>query len=400
MPTLPIRMPQLGESAADAIVRTWLVAPGDPVVRDQDILEVETEKSILTVTAPAKGILLTQAIPPDTEVAVGEVLGELDVDGEEAGRTQQQAEGQRERTATHSAARPETADDRRPHREAEAEKLPVPARTGGLGYLSPRLRARMSEWGLRQVDISGIKGTGQAGRVSVRDLEHYLEQVEERQQTQASPMRIAVADSMRRSWSRPIATVALDVDLSALMEHRRGLRGRPSATIYGLKALALALARNDHLACRLVGDRLIHPDAIDLAFAVEIEDGVRTPVIQNVPALDMERLTEVYNEIYEKARDPRRSAEVLNQPSIASVSNFGTFGIRWATPIPLPDHSLVLGIGCVRKVPDWLPAEKTWGMTRVCEMSVTFDHRVADGGAAGRLLKTIRDLLEHPEKLG
>jgi pyruvate/2-oxoglutarate dehydrogenase complex dihydrolipoamide acyltransferase (E2) component len=261
------------------------------------------------------------------------------------------------------------------------------------------LRARLHEFGLRTDDLSAIKGSGKAGRVSAHDLEQFLETMMQHDSSKASPMRIAVADSMRRSWSRPLATVAMEVDMSALMEHRRDIPGRPSATVYAIKALAAGLAQNDHLACRLIGDRLIHPTRIDIAYAVEVADGVRTPVISDVPGMDLAALTVAYNDTFARASDPRRSTAVLNLPSIASVSNYGTFGIRWATPVPLPDHSLILGLGAVRKVPDWDPARLAWGMTRMAEICITFDHRVADGGAAGRLLKVIRELLEHPTRL-
>jgi len=395
MPSLPIRMPQLGESAAEAVVQNWLIEPGDPVRRDQDLIEVETEKSVLTVTAPADGVLLSHEVGPGASCQVGGVLGHLEVTGDDPALRD---------LATHAEEdeRPAPPDRRpgAPAREKHDAGLPVPAKASGHGYLSPRLRARMSEYGLRKTDLGAVRGTGRAGRVSVQDLERYLEEVEAHDSNQASPMRIAVADSMVRSWTRPLATIATEARMEPLMEHRRTVAGRPSATVYAIAALARALRADDRAACRLVGERLIHPRSIDIAFAVEIDDGVRTPVIVDVPSLGIAELEARYEEVIDAARDARRSSTVLGLPSTATVSNYGTFGITWATPIPLPEQSLILGVGAVRNTPAWDPRERRWGRARTSELTLTFDHRGADGGAAGRLLKAIREMLENPEKLG
>ncbi len=203
---------------------------------------------------------------------------------------------------------------------------------------------------------------------------------------------------MARSWSRPLATVARSVRMDALLEHRRTITGRPSATVYCLRALALALRRDGTLACKLVGNRLIRPPSLDLAFAVEVGDGVLTPVIRRVDELDLVALTEAMHRATEQARTRGVTDQV--GPSVATVSNYGTFGITWATPIPLPGQGLILGAGALRNAPDWNPATKSWDRAREAELTLTFDHRIADGGAAARLLHHIAEMLEAPTKLG
>ena len=105
-----------------------------------------------------------------------------------------------------------------------------------------------------------------------------------------------------------------------------------------------------------------------------------------------------YNELVEFARQRRLPADSTGG-SIATVTNFGTFGLTWATPIPLPEQTLVLGMGAARRAPHWDVATKQFVPVMEGNITLSFDHRVLDGGAAGRLLARIDELLNHPEQL-
>ena len=114
----------------------------------------------------------------------------------------------------------------------------------------------------------------------------------------------------------------------------------------------MALGENSALAGRLIGDKIVHPRSIDLGFAVEAEDGVLVPVLRNADRTPLSELTGSYNELVELARQRRLPAGATGG-SIATVTNFGTFGLEWATPIPLPEQTLVLGMGAGRIAPRW-----------------------------------------------
>src|SRR5213082_196537 len=160
--------------------------------------------------------------------------------------------------------------------------LPVPANAAGASYMSPRMKARMLELGLHAADLAGLPGSGAAGRVTIQDFEKFLANLERNKLSQASSMRVAVADAMRRSWTRPLATVALPVALDTLLAHRKASNPKPGPALYALRALALALAENSAPAGRLVGNKIVHPDSIDVGFAVEADDGVLVPVMRRV----------------------------------------------------------------------------------------------------------------------
>src|SRR5581483_9747697 len=103
--------------------------------------------------------------------------------------------------------------------------------------MSPRMKARMHELGLHAADLSGVAGSGAAGRVTIEDFEKFISQLEQHKMTTASSMRVAVADSMRRSWSRPLATVALPVNIEPLLAHRKKSDPKPGPALYALRAL-------------------------------------------------------------------------------------------------------------------------------------------------------------------
>jgi pyruvate/2-oxoglutarate dehydrogenase complex dihydrolipoamide acyltransferase (E2) component len=211
-------------------------------------------------------------------------------------------------------------------------------------------------------------------------------------------MRIAVADAMRRSCMRPLATVGRPVLLDRLLLHRKQSAVKPGPTLYVIRALALAIAENTAVGGRLVGERIIHPRSIDIGFAVEVDDGVLVPIIREVDTKKLKDMVEPYNQLVKQAQSRKLSSEATGT-GIATVTNFGTFGLVWATPIPLPEQNLVLGLGAGRKVPVWSEEVEAFIPATEAELTLSFDHRILDGGAAGRLLSRMADLLQRPDEL-
>ena len=196
----------------------------------------------------------------------------------------------------------------------------------------------------------------------------------------------------------PLATVALPVCFDPFLRHRKTCSPKPGPALYALRALAVALAENSAPAGRLIGNKIVHPSSIDLGFAVEAEDGVLVPVIRNADKRPLKDLVPRYDELIELARQRKLPADATGG-SIATVTNFGTFGLTWATPIPLPEQTLVLGMGAARRVPQWDASANQFVPVMEANLTLSFDHRVLDGGAAGRLVARVADLLAHPETL-
>jgi pyruvate/2-oxoglutarate dehydrogenase complex dihydrolipoamide acyltransferase (E2) component len=397
MPRIPIIMPQLGESIAEATVVRVLQPEGAEVAADDELLEVETNKATLCVTSPCGGRLEPYVAQLKESYPVGAVLGHVVATEAEVARL-----GLVAPPASGSAHGPVSADElSRQDRQSvqpTVRGLPVPAHAGGASYLSPRLKARMAELGLHAADLAGVAGSGAGGRVTVRDFEQFIASLDRLRQTPASSMRVAVADAMRRSWTRPLATVGLPVGLDTLFGHRRTCATKPGPALYALRALAVALSENSAPAGRLIGRRIVHPSAIDLGFAVEAEDGVLVPVLRGADRRSLADLVSDYNRLIELAHQRRLPTEATGG-AIGVVTNFGTFGLTWATPIPLPEQTLVLGLGAGRRVPWWDEARGAFVPVMEANLTLSFDHRVLDGGAAGRLLARVAQLMNQPERL-
>ena len=426
---IPITMPQLGESMAEATIVSLGIKPGQTVRADQDIIEVETNKAVFQVTSSCDGEITEVLVERGGTYGVGAVLGyieatESEIEKRGLGRAAEAAATASAETPSVPLRAEDGADamhggpDLNPPVWATGQyasstaalhvdkRLPaaapvVPTRGAGHGggFLSPRLRARLSEAGLTENDLSAIGGTGTNGRVTSDDLERYLFALAANDVSPAMPMRLSVADAMRRSWSRPLATVGRLVKLDALLAHRAAaVDPKPGPALYAVRALALALTEDRQSAARLIGNKLVVPKSIDIGCAVEVDEGIMVPVLRMVDGKPLAELIAPYRALVEAARK-RTLTPADFAGSIASVTNYGPFELEWATPIPLPDESLILGLGATRKHPEWDAEIEDWMPINAAQLTLSFDHRVIDGGRAGRLLAKVVSLLEAPDQL-
>src|SRR5215469_958539 len=407
MPQVPIIMPQLGESIAEATIVDIKVKPGDEVVDDQEIIDVETNKAVMGVTTPCKGKIANITMELKETYPVGAVLGHVEASEQDAARFAKQAPAPPQREVAEEI--PARADQEvAPARErkmaardgegARVGDLPVPAITKGATFMSPRVRARMAELQLTTADLAGIMGTVAGNRVTIKDLENFVHRIDKQTVHEASAIRTGVADAMRRSWTRPLSTIGSSVNLDPALQDRQSRDPKPGLSLYALRALALALAQNPAGAAKFIGSRVVQSNSIDVGIAVEAEDGIMVPVIRGADKNSLADLTTKYKELIELARQRRISPD-MQAGGIATVSNFGIFGMEWGTPIPLPDQTLLLGLGVGKKVPSWHETKNEFVPKTEAQITLSFDHRSIDGGGASRLLKRVIELLETPKQL-
>src|SRR5258706_5100610 len=197
MPSIPIIMPQLGESIAEATILNLLVKVDDPVQTNQDIIEVETSKATMNVASPCPGHVEKLTVKLNESYPVGTVLGYLQASAEDAARLGLDAPvAEKNGDETEGGAGSSGSSHHEPVRtgvQPTVRGLPVPANAAGASYMSPRMKARMLELGLHAADLAGLPGSGAAGRVTIQDFEKFIANLEQHKLSQASTMRVAVA---------------------------------------------------------------------------------------------------------------------------------------------------------------------------------------------------------------
>jgi len=337
MGLVAISMPQLGESIAEATLIRLKVKPGDKVKADQEVAEVETSKAVMSVTTSYGGVWKEWRAKEGKSYPVGYVLGHV----EAAGVTSQEPT-KKVPVATSSKKPAKVPVDQKAKAVMNHENgangnggevlptitgLPVPAKAAGASYLSPRMKARINELGLHAADLAGLAPSGGKGRVTIEDFERFIADLEKQKLTPASSMRVAVADAMRRSWTRPLATVGRGARMDAVMAHRKQHPGKPGPTLYAVRALGIALGENSVPAGRLVGNRIVHPSSIDIGFAVEAEDGVLVPVLRKVNQTSLDKMLPVYGQLMSQSKERKLPADAVGE-SVAVVTNYGTFGLE------------------------------------------------------------------------
>ncbi len=409
---VPILMPQLGESIAEATIMRLLVQPGDEVQADQEVVEVETNKAVMGVTVSCAGKVQSIRVAEGETVAVGAIMGIIEASEEEVERSGATPLGEGEdlvpapvtlssgpgSDGAHFATEGEYREGSGTQGEQGSRGLPVPVGVRGAHYLSPRIRSRMDELNITEADLAYVTGSGAGGRITIDDFENFLDYVDGWPSRPVSPMRRSVASSMQRTWRRPIASAGRPIYMAPIILHRRNHPRKPGITLYFLRALAIALAQAPECAGYMVGGRILTPRRIDLGVAVQVADGVMVPVMRNVDEYTLDELIDEYNKVVEQARERKLDPAYIGG-GIATVSNFGGFGLTFASPMPLPSESLILGVGSVVKTPVWSDEVECFIPVEKANIVASFDHRVVDGGDIGRLMQKIAYYLEHPELL-
>ena len=401
MPT-EITMPQLGESVPEGTVRRWLKQPGEPVARDEPLLEITTDKIDTELPAPAAGTLLEICVQEGATVRVGTLLGLL---GE---ATEPSSERQSERRPL-------------PNGESSAPRRP---------RLSPVVARMVAEHGL---DVARITGTGVGGRVSKQDVLRFLEQRQAQldpppEQSPASPsipapagtdtptelpddaellpltpQRRAIAEHMLHAVRTiPHVTTVMEVDMSRVLAHREQQQAafaqqgvRLTLTAYLVQATVSALALVPSLNGRFTAAGIIQHRRKHIGIAVALTEGLIVPVIHDADEKNLLGLARAVGDLTERARS-RRLRPDETQGGTFTITNHGVSGSLFATPIINQAQGGILGIGAVQKRPVVIAqgGSDAIAIRPVCYCSLTFDHRLCDGATADAFLSACKRFLE------
>ncbi|WP_330235883.1 dihydrolipoamide acetyltransferase family protein [Streptomyces sp. NBC_00566] len=433
---LEFKLPDLGEGLTEAEIVRWLVAVGDVVAVDQPVVEVETAKAMVEVPCPYGGVVTARYGEEGTELPVGAPLITVAVgsqepvgpagDSDQAARTDRtdhtegsgnvlvgygtQAPARRRRRVR---AQITVANGAAPAAPAPAPAPEAPVPQGPVPVISPLVRKLARDNG---VDLHALRGSGPDGLILRADVEAAL-RVEvpatAEALTPAAPpqgtriplkgVRGAVAEKLSRSRREiPDATCWVDADATELLRARTAMNatGAPKISLVALLAriCAAALARFPELNSYVDTEarEIVRLPGVHLGFAAQTERGLVVPVVRDAHTRDAESLTAEFARLTEAARAGRLTPGELTGGTF-TLNNYGVFGVDGSTPIINHPEAAMLGVG--RIVPKPWVYEGELAVRQVVQLSLTFDHRVCDGGTAGGFLRYVADCVEQPAVL-
>lgn len=420
------RLPDLGEGLTGAEVVRWMVEVGEVIVVDQPVVEVETAKAVVEVPCPYGGVVTARYGEVGEEIAVGAPLVTVAVAPEEGSTPEAPVEpavaaaeverplvgfgvaepgrgGRRRRVGASASAAAVVAP-------AVAPAAAVPAGPAVVPVISPLVRRLAREQG---VDLAALTGSGPDGLIMRADVERAVA-AKVAAPAVAGPaaqdgvvplrgLRKAVAEKLGRSHREiPAATCWVDADATELMALRRQLNATPGPKVSVLALLArictVALARFPELNSSVTedGSGIIRHSAVHLGFAAQGERGLVVPVVRDAQNRSTGQLGEELGRLTEAARSGTLTPAELTGGTF-TLNNYGVFGVDGSTPILNHPEAAMLGVGRIVAKP-WVHQGEL-AVREVTQLSLTFDHRVCDGGTAGGFLRFVADCVEQPGML-
>ena len=367
-------MPDLGEGLEEGEIVSWRVAEGDEVALNQPLVEVETAKMTVEIPSPFAGAISKLHAGAGDAVAVGAPLVTFSVPG-----------------VASAEAETEAAD-------APVAAGPAPAvQAGGSVAATPAVRKRAKDLG---IDLATVTGTGVGGRVTAEDVERASAEGSGSDDSASeriplSPIRRTIARRLEQAAAIPQVTTFRTVDATALEAVRGELDVSPLPVF--LAALCRTIASHPILNAAWADDAiLMHPN-VHAGIAVDTDRGLLVPVVRDAGSKGVADLSAEIRRLAEAARAGTLSSDEATGATI-SVSNTGSYGSEAGTPLLNPPNAVTIALGVIR------PRALVTGGGAVearpaCTISLTFDHRVLDGAAAGRALTDLVGLLEDPDAL-
>jgi len=402
--TTEVRVPQLPESIADATLVAWHKKAGDAVARDENLADLETDKVVLEVPAPAAGVVKSLDKAAGATVTSGELLAVIE-------------EGAGAATEPKATAKPEAKKPAEP-RKPEPAPSPAPAPAAAKkeeapGKLSPAARRLVEE---NKLDAGQIAGSGRDGRVSKSDVAHHLESAPQARAPAAGAGRMDRREPMSRLRARiaqrlveaqttaALLTTFNEVDMQALMalraRYKEAFEKRHGARLgfmsFFAKACIEALRRHPVVNASVEGSDIVYHDYYDIGMAVSTDRGLIVPVMRDVDRMDFAGIEKAVAGFAERARNGTITIDELTGGTF-SITNGGVFGSLMSTPIVNAPQSAILGMHKIEERPVAVDGQVV--VRPMMYVALTYDHRIIDGRDAVQFLVAVKEALEDPARL-
>ncbi|WP_222983644.1 dihydrolipoamide acetyltransferase family protein [Flagellimonas meishanensis] len=443
MSKFELKLPQMGESVAEATLTNWLKEVGDTIEMDEAVFEIATDKVDSEVPSEVEGVLLEKRFGIDDVIKVGEVVAVIQMGGEiSESVVQQQEEPVFESTAEEPVA---VLESQMAHAK-ETVTMSSPDYSKSERFYSPLVKNIAKEEGVSMDELEAIVGTGKEGRVTKNDIKAYLEsrsangnkpvtapveteKIQPKQEpvetpkpiakTQPVPISVAEGDEIipltrmgkliAQHMVDSVSTSAhvqsfVEVDVTNVVNWRNKVKKafeeregeKLTFTPIFMEAVAMALKKYPMMNISLDGDKVIKKKNINLGMAAALPDGnLIVPVIKKADQLNLVGMAKTINDLAHRARTNQLKPDEIKDGTY-TVTNVGSFGSVFGTPIINQPQVGILALGAIRKMPSVIETDQGEyiGIRSKMFLSHSYDHRVVNGALGGMFVKTVADYLE------
>lgn len=395
--SIEIKVPNLPESVSDATIAKWHKQAGDTVRQDENLVDLETDKVVLEVPAPATGVLKAIEQAEGETVTEGQLLGIL-----EQGDVPEAAEPS-DASATPESTEPAKATATQPEAASTTSTTSAPVASDANG-LPPSARKLVAE---HDVDVNAVSGTGRGGRITKGDVLSHIKSGGARpeERVKMSRLRSRIAERMKEAQNTAaILTSFNEVDLKEVMalrarykdqflEHHGVKLGFMS---FFVKAACEALKKHPVVNASVDGDEVIYHGYQDIGIAVSTDRGLIVPVLKNAHQMGLADIEAGIADYASQARKGTIALEDL-QGGTFTITNGGVFGSLLSTPLLNMPQSAILGMHTIKERPIAVNGEVV--IRPMMYIALSYDHRIIDGKDAVQFLVAIKESLEDPARL-
>ncbi|MFC4556961.1 dihydrolipoamide acetyltransferase family protein [Virgibacillus kekensis] len=428
------KMPDIGEGIHEGEIVKWFVKEGDDIKEDDVLCEVQNDKAVVEIPSPVEGKVEKVHVEEGTVAVVGDTIITFDAEGYESDDEEEAEEEAEEQQDTSEEAAPksedkadkEQADQKEDKKDQDTEKKDSEDKRV-IAMPSVRKYARDND-----VSIQEVQGSGKNGRILKEDIDSYLsgdQKAEESADTsegkeekavpsaakapegeypetreKMSGIRKSIAKAMVNSKTKaPHVTLMDEVDVTELVAHRKKFKAvaaeqdiKLTYLPYVAKALVSASKKFPILNAAVDDetDEIIHKQYYNIGIAADTDKGLLVPVVKNADRKSIFTISKEINELAEKARSGKLASEEMKGAS-NTITNIGSAGGQWFTPVLNYPEAIILGIGRIAEKPIVRDGEIV--IAPVLAVSLSFDHRIVDGATAQLALNQIKRLLNDPQ---
>ncbi len=414
-----VTVPELAESITEAVIGEWLKKPGELVHEGDQLVDIETDKVILEITAPESGKLSSINKHKNEHVESNEVIAVINTD-KQATQTSKSDSVEKQTGNVETAAK---VTQLKPAAQSAPSQEPATA----SAKTSPAVRKLAIE---NNIDIKDIQGTGKDGRITKQDIEAYIEASEPAStseldiateilsmpqiaSTEAREDKRVPMTSLRKSIAKRLVsaqqqsamlTTFNEVNMQNIMElrkrYKKGFEEAHGVSLgfmsFFVKAAVEALKEFPVLNAYVEGDDIVYHDYFDIGIAVSTPRGLIVPIVQNADGLSFARIEKTISDFALRARENKITIEELTGGTF-TITNGGVFGSMLSTPIINPPQSAILGMHSIQARPIAQNGEVV--IAPMMYLALSYDHRIIDGKEAVQFLVHIKNIIEDPNRL-